>query len=111
MKPRELALRYMASFFGETPLTDMRSLLAEDFTFRGPFYEFDSAQAYIEALVSDPPRDARYQLLEIYENEHSVCLIYQFTKPGVQTTMVQIFETRGEKITRIRLIFNPIAFK
>jgi len=111
MRPRELVLRYMASFYGESPLTDLWSLLAEDFSFTGPLYEFDSAPAYIEALLSDPPGDARYRILETYENDHSVCLIYQFVKPGVQTTMVQIFETRGDKITRIRLIFNPALFK
>ena len=110
MKPLDIVQKYLASFYGEAPLEEMKSLLADDLSFKGPFYEFDSAKAYFAALVADPPRDTSYRILNTYQKGNLVCLIYQFSKPGVETTMVQIFEIMGDKIARIRLIFDPAVF-
>ena len=110
MRPIELALKYMASFYGETPLASMIPLLADDLIFKGPFFEFDSAKDYLASLQADPPQEAKYQILDIYEKKNSVCLIYHFSKPGVETTMVQIFEIKKGKIARIKLIFDTAAF-
>jgi len=110
MKPLDIVQKYLDSFYGEAPLEEMKSLLADDLSFKGPFYEFDSAEAYFDALVANSPRDARYRILDMYQKDNSVCLIYQFSKPGVETTMVQIFEIKGDKIARIRLIFDPAVF-
>ena len=110
MTPLELTLKYMASFYGDAPLELMESLLAEDLVFKGPFFEFNSAEAYIESLKKDPPRDVKYKILQTYEKENSVCLIYQFSKPGVETLMAQTFEVKDNKITKIDLIFDTKAF-
>ncbi len=110
MKPLDIVQKYLASFYGEAPLEEMRPFLADDLSFKGPFNEFDSANAYFAALTSDPPQYATYRIIEVFQKNNSVCLIYQFSKPGVETTMVQIFEIRRDKISRIRLIFNPAVF-
>lgn len=110
MTPLELALKYMAAFFGEAPLTSMEALLADDLIFRGPFFEFESAKAYLASLKKDPPIDVKYRILDEYEKKDSACLIYQFSKPGVQTSMAQTFEVSDGKITKITLIFDTKAF-
>jgi hypothetical protein len=106
MTPYELALKYMAAFFGEAPLASMEALLADDFSFRGPYYEFKSSKAYLESLSKDPPIDVGYRILDVYEKENSVCLVYLFSKAGMQTPMAQTFELHDGKITKSELIFD-----
>ncbi|KPK55898.1 MAG: hypothetical protein AMS22_02900 [Thiotrichales bacterium SG8_50] len=110
MSPLELAHRYIKSFVGELPLESMAPVLADDLRFVGPWFEFDSAQAYLESLRADPPQAARYEILNAFEDGNSACLIYRFSKPGVQALVAQTFEVRDGKIGRIRLIFDTKAF-
>ena len=109
-KPLELAQGYMKSFFGQAPLETMATLLADDLVFEGPFDKFFTAKDYIDALQKDPPADVRYVLQRAYEDENSACLIYMFSKPGIETRMVQTFEIADEKICRITLVFDKKAF-
>ena len=110
MSPVELAEKYMASFYGDAPLESMGELLADDLIFWGPRYEFSSAKDYLESLKADPPVDAKYQMLEVYEGDNSVCFIYLFSKPGIKTLMAQTFEVNDGKINKINLIFDTKAF-
>jgi len=110
MKPLELAKRYMEIFFSGVNFDELGKLFAKDFTFVGPFYRFESAEAYINSLKSDPPKDLKYKIMKTFEEETSVCLVYQFSKPGVTTYMTQIFEVDGGKIKKIVLTFDAGAF-
>ena len=110
MTPLKLALKYMAAFFGEAPLISMKDILAQDLVFTGPFFSFDSADEYMESLLADPITDAGYKLIHTYEDSTSACLVYEFTKPGIKTTMSQLFEIEDEKIKRIELVFDSKAF-
>lgn len=96
-------------FSGEN-LEALNELLADEFTFKGPFYEFDSANAFIQSLQSDPPQDFEYEIIQSFETESCACLVYQFFKPGVSVPMAQVFETRGNKISKILLIFDAREF-
>lgn len=100
----------MECFYGDAPLDSMRHLLADDLEFEGPFYKFNSAKDYLECLKVNPPSEAKYKMLQVYEGGDSVCLVYIFTKPGVETLMAQTFEVANGKIGRIRLIFDTKAF-
>jgi len=110
MNPLNLAEKYMDCFYGKAPLDSMVDLLADDLVFQGPFHTFHSAKDYLESLKADPPLDASYRIVNVYENDNSVCLIYQFSKPGVETLVVQTFEIRGDRISKITLIFDTNAF-
>lgn len=110
MSPVELAEKYMACFYGGVPLESMETLLADDLVFQGPLYEFSSAKDYLESLRADPPIGAKYQMLKVYEGENSVCFIYLFSKPGIETVMAQTFEINDGKISKINLIFDTKAF-
>lgn len=111
MIPTELAKIYMMSFFGEKPLEEMRSILAEDVIFTGPFYKYDTAEDYIESLKENMPVDhMSYEILKVLENESSCCLVYKSRNQGIDETMAQLFEVEGNKITRIRLILDASKF-
>ena len=110
MTPIELAKRYMSSFFGEKPIEDLALVLDSDLEFIGPFYRFNSSKEYVNALKEDPPGDASYELIQEYENECSCCLVYKFKKPNIESMMAQLFEIKGNKITKIRLIFDSSDF-
>ena len=110
MSPLEIAKKYMESFYGEAPLDAMLPLLSENLIFKGPFVEFDTALEYFESLKENPPEGVSYKILNTFENENTVCMIYEFSKPGVITPMAQIFEVVDDKITNIRLIFDTNAF-
>ncbi len=109
MKPMELALKYMEIFFSGEDIEELSHLFAEDLTFRGPLYEFNSAQDYINSLKSDPPRGFAYEIIGSFEDSSSARLVYRFTKPGVSTLMAQLFEVRDDKIIKIVLVFDTGA--
>jgi hypothetical protein len=100
----------MACFYGDTPLESMEAILADDLIFRGPVYEFSSAKDYLESLRANPPIGAKYQIVKVYEDDNSVCFIYLFSKPGIETLMAQTFEVDNGKINKINLIFDTKAF-
>ena len=109
MKPMELALKYMEIFFSGEDTEELSQLFAEDLTFRGPLYEFNSAQDYINSLKTDPPRGVAYEIIGSFEDSSSARLVYRFTKPGVSTLMAQLFEVRDDKISKIVLVFDTGA--
>ncbi|MEE8462361.1 MAG: nuclear transport factor 2 family protein [Acidobacteriota bacterium] len=109
MKPMELALKYMEIFFCGEDIDELSHLFAEDLTFRGPLYETNSAQDYINSLKSDPPRGFAYEIIGSFEDSSSARLVYRFTKPGVSTLMAQLFEVRDDKISKIVLVFDTGA--
>ncbi len=110
MRPLELALKYMDIVFAGKDIDQLRDLFAEKFAFRGPFYECDTAEAYIDSLKADPPVGFRYEIIRTFETESCACLVYEFSKPGVQVPMVSMFEASNGKINKIVLIFDTAAF-
>lgn len=101
----------MDCVFKTGDLEELRSILSDDLKFRGPFLNFDTADDYVNSLRNDPPEDFEYEIIKSYTDYLSVCLVYQFSKPGVSTKMTQTFESLGGKINRILLIFDSSAFQ
>jgi hypothetical protein len=110
MRPLALAQKYMDCVFSNANVEALRDLLTDEFTFKGPFYEFDSADAYIQSLQSDPPQGFEYEMIQSFETELHACLVYHFSKPGVSAPMAQIFEISNDKISKILLIFDTQSF-
>ncbi len=110
MTPHDLALRYMEIFFSGKDLDRLGTILHEEFQFRGPLYQFDSAQDYIASLKADPPANCSYNIIYSFEQVNLVNLIYEFSKPGVATVMSQLFGVLDNKISNIELIFDSGAF-
>lgn len=110
MKPLELARAHMDVVFSGKNVDALNELLADEFTFKGPFYEFDSPKAYVQSLQSDPPQGFEYEMIQSFETESCACLVYQFSKPGISVPMAQIFEISNGKISKILLIFDTQSF-
>jgi hypothetical protein len=108
--PLKLAMTYMEILFSGKNLERLRPILADDFLFCGPFYQFDSADAYIKSLQSDPPKKFEYKITGSFGGDSSVCLFFQFKKPGVSIPMAQMFEVKEGKISEILLVFDTDAF-
>jgi len=111
MTPTELAEKYMDCVFKTGNLEALRNILSDDLQFRGPFFNFDSADTYVNSLRNDPPVDFEYKIIKRYADNSSACLVYQFSKPDVSTSMAQTFETVDGKISSITLIFDTGAFR
>jgi len=94
MKPIDVALKYLDIIYSGKNIETLCPLLADHLTFLGPFYSFKSAEEYLEALIKDPPKDMSYERIKSFERDTSVCLIYQFSKPGVSVKMAQLFEIK-----------------
>ena len=110
MTALELANKYMECVFKTGDWEELRKILSNDLKFRGPLFNFDSADAYVTSLQKDPPVNFEFEIMNCYTNEDSVCLIYQFSKPGVSTIMSQTFEVLDGKIKSILLVFDTGAF-
>ena len=100
----------MEIFYSGAGLGRLREILSEDLDFVGPFHRFSSADAYLESLRQAPPKDMEYEVLQAFESDTAACLIYRFEKPGVETTMAQVFDVENVRIRRITLIFDTGAF-
>ena len=111
MKALELALKYLEVFFSGENLDELKSLLADNVSFAGPIYKFSSADSYINSLKEDPPKGLKYEIIKLFEDENSACIIYQFTKENVLTPMAQLFETEDGKLSKIVLIFDSKDFE
>ncbi|MCU7947639.1 MAG: hypothetical protein KZQ72_13550 [Candidatus Thiodiazotropha sp. (ex Cardiolucina cf. quadrata)] len=110
MPPLELANKYMEIFYSGTSLDTLKELFSDQFKFKGPFFEFNTADEYISSLKSSPPDHFKYEIIESYQNDGSACLIYNFSKPGVTTIMTQSFKVTDNKISEILLVFDTKAF-
>ena len=106
-----IANQYMEIFFSGENLDRLRDLLGDNFHFKGPLFEFDSADAYVKSLKDSPPKNFNYKILHRYDAKDSVCFIYAFSKPGISTHMIQRFAFKNQKITDILLIFDTADFK
>ena len=111
MSPLELAQKYMDIVFTSGDFNQLRHILSDDLQFRGPLFNFDTADEYINSMQSAPPKDFEYEVIRAYENNSSACLVYKFSKPGISTTMTQVFETDNDKIKSILLVFDTSAFR
>lgn len=110
MTPLQIAYKYMETFYGKEPLEELRQLMSDTPDFEGPFYHFISGDVYFRSLQANPPAGSGYQVLNAYANRNSACLIYRFKQSGVDSLMAQTFEVNGDKITKIRLIFDASEF-
>jgi hypothetical protein len=110
MIAKELALRHMKIIFDGKDPRNLNTLLHDQFTFRGPFYQFSNKHDYIQSFIENPPRDFQYRILHISEDHNSVCIIYEFEKRGMITPMAQLFRIKEERIHEILLIFDSRPF-
>ncbi len=109
MTPLALAHAFLKAF-SAADIPRLRSLLADDLVFRGPFARFDSADDYAAVLAQNPPRNVTIETLAQFETGNAACVWTLFRKPGIESKMVQLFEVREGHIARITLVFDSADF-
>lgn len=107
---KELALKYLDIFYNNKPLDELYSIFVDDLIFEGPFIKTYSAHEYINSLKNAPPKDSSYRLINLFEKDEYINVIYEFTKGNISTLMSQLFEMKNEKIISIKLIFDSSVF-
>ena len=110
MTPLELAQSYMEIFYSGKNLDRLYGIFAESLHFQGPFYQFESARAYVERLQADPPVGCTHEPLHTVQEEDKVNLIYLFRKGSLATPMSQLFECEQGRIKKILLVFDSGSF-
>jgi limonene-1,2-epoxide hydrolase len=85
-----------------------RKLLAERFTFRGPFDHFDRPEAYLAALDKLQPVIERIHVKKIFDDGNEVCVIYDMvTKTDIGTsTIAEWFQVEDDRIAAIQAVFD-----
>ena len=79
MSNREVAMEFLRCFCAGD-VDGLASLLAEDFQSNGPFYNFSSAEEYLDSLRNDPPEQCGYRVLSLTEGGDSVSIYYDYEK-------------------------------
>lgn len=110
MKQLDVVQKYFDILFLQEDLNELKTIFAKDLKFTGPFFQFNSADEYINSLLSDPPIGFGYEVIEIFEKENKISVFYQFTKDDISTPMAQLFELKDNLIQKILLLFNSADF-
>ena len=105
----------VAAFYkacGAKDWTKVRSLLADDFTFRGALSYFDSPNAYIEGVSSMPfagaPVNSRF-IVDGTRVAHA--FVWKMTAPmEADVPMCEVFEVAGGKIKSSELFYDSKLF-
>ncbi|MFK7826257.1 MAG: nuclear transport factor 2 family protein [Oligoflexales bacterium] len=105
-----LSLAYLDKFFA-SDFEGLTDLFSENLIFNGPFVSTATADEYIHSLQASPVEAMSYGIIRQYEDQDSVCIIYQMRKGKVQFPVVQVFEFDDNKIAKITTIFDSLKIK
>jgi len=111
MKPLRIAVKFLDTYYNEADPELLREFVHPEFTYEGPGLFLTTADDYIESTRQDPPQDVKYKIVKSFSDESSVCLVYEFKKPGIRTTMVLLFDIENGKISRIRHVYDSVALE
>ena len=102
---RHSAMAFLNCFCGGD-VDGLADLLAEDLQFKGPLYEFNARDAYLECLRNDPPGKFSHRVLNVTESEDCVSIYYDYQKPNGAITIAQLFQFKNQIISEILLVFD-----
>ena len=105
MNNREAALDFVKAFCA-AEVDALAPLLADSLRFSGPFYQFNSAEAYLDVLRDGPLEPSSYRLISVTDGEDRVSVYYDYEKSDATTTIAQLFTFRDQKIIEILLVFD-----
>ncbi len=108
MTNRDVAIEFVKCFCAGD-VGALAPLLTPDLKLRGPFFKFDSADAYLDSLTNDLEK-CGYRLLSITEGEDSVSIYYDYEKSDRIITIAQLFKFKEHKISEILLVFDGRGF-
>lgn len=108
MRSRTVVNEYL-DHFCDANIDGVASTLAERFRLRGPLFEFDSREAYIQSLRENPLERASYRILATSQDDDTVSVFYEYTKASGSNVIAQFFRIRENKIVETLLVFDRRA--
>ena len=108
MASRDIALEFIRRFCS-ADADGLAPLLADDLEFNGPFFQFNSREAYLQSLKSDPLEKSGYRVLSVTESTGSVSIFWDYEKADGDLTIAQLFRFKGKEISEILLVFDGRA--
>lgn len=105
MTKREIALEYLNRFC-RGDIDGVKVMLTTDFRLRGPLFEFDSRDEYIESLQESPILPTGHEILDITEGSSSVSIFYAYQKSSGTVIIAQLFKFKNDKIAETLIVFD-----
>lgn len=109
MNNREIALEFVTAFCAGD-VDALTPLLTDNLQFRGPFFKFGSAEAYLDVLKSGTLEPSECRLISVTEGGDRVSVYYDYQKSDATITIAQLFTFRDQKISEILLVFDGRGF-
>ena len=106
MNSLEIAEKYMNCLFNSGDMVELRGLLDDDLCFKGTFFEYDSADEYMEGFEDDNFTGFSYEILSSFEKNNEACIVYNIVKPSGKLICAQLFKCEDGKINEMTLIFD-----
>jgi len=112
--PAEVASAYLTAFY-TTDFEAARALLAEDFSFHGPFVQLRGREAFLHSAAGLKPIVRGHRLLRQWADGDEVCSWYDLdlqtpVKAG-SVTMSEWHTVRQGKLVSGRVVFDAAVFR
>lgn len=112
--PAEVASAYLTAFY-TADFEAARPLLAEDFSFHGPFVQLRGRDPFLDSAAGLKPIVRGHRLLRQWADGDEVCSWYDVdlqtpVKSGA-VTMSEWHTVRGGKLISGRVVFDAAAFR
>jgi ketosteroid isomerase-like protein len=105
---------YLAAFWSGD-FDKARSLVADDFSFRGPLAQADNKETFFASAAPLAPIVRGYRLVRQWEEGDDVCTVYECkleTPVGTGSVPISEWNTvRSGRVAAARLMFDTAAFR
>jgi ketosteroid isomerase-like protein len=110
----QVVLDYLTAFYS-ADFDTARSLVADDFSFRGPFLQIEGGDAFFQGAAGLASIVRGYQLVRQWQDGHDVSSVYEVNleTPGAKGTvlMSEWSTVRDGQLTASRVVFDTAAFR
>ena len=109
-KAQEIVMAFQQAM-GKGDFGAARRLLQDNLDFRGPIDTFSKADDYLQAVKKLHSIVEGVEVRKVFEDGDDVCLLYDMrTKVAGTSFISEWFQTRGGKISAIRVVFDARPF-
>ncbi len=109
-----VVIEYLTAFYSGD-FNKAQSLLADDFSFRGPFLQVDRKDAFFKGAQGLKPIVRGHRMLRQWEDGDDVCSVYELnveTPLGAGSVLMSEWNTvRGGQIVSGVVVFDTAAFR
>lgn len=108
----DIVRSYFETFFsGEARHSEVRSLLTDDFRFRGPLMTADSADDYVAQLTSlGDEMELHADVRKLVGDGDVVAALVDFQGPAGPMTYAQWFTLRDGRFSSLEVVYDPRPF-